>query len=139
MIVNDVAGFIGPEVFRTGEQLQRACLEDTVMAKLHGLTMGLDVCSTFHMGIAPGGARQLTAADRRARRARVPDGRRRQRRPDARLSDDVLPRTPALCAARTGRHMSTPMQKRLAELGVLDARGLPRADAESAARSTPLT
>ena len=56
MIVNDVAGFIGPEVFRTAEQLERACLEDTVMAKLHGLTMGLDVCATFHMGIAPADA-----------------------------------------------------------------------------------
>ena len=53
MIVNDVAGFIGPEVFRTGSQLMRACLEDAVMAKLHGITMGLDVCSTFHMGIPP--------------------------------------------------------------------------------------
>lgn len=53
LIVNDVAGFIGPEVFRTGGQLLRACLEDTVMAKLHGITMGLDVCSTFHMGIDP--------------------------------------------------------------------------------------
>ena len=40
MIVNDVAGFIGPEVFRTADQLLRACLEDTVMAELHGLTMG---------------------------------------------------------------------------------------------------
>ena len=40
MIVNDVAGFIGPEVFRTGEQLERACLEDIVMAKLHGLDDG---------------------------------------------------------------------------------------------------
>src|SRR6185295_400877 len=53
MIVNDVAGFIGPEVFRTGGQLVRACLEDSVMAKLHGLTMGLDICATFHMGIDP--------------------------------------------------------------------------------------
>jgi len=52
-IVNDVAGFIGPEVFRTAGQLRRACLEDVVMAKLHGLTMGLDVCATFHMGIPP--------------------------------------------------------------------------------------
>ncbi len=60
-IVNDVAGFIGPEVFRTGEQLRRACLEDVVMAKLHGLTMGLDVCSTFHMGIAPAELQALTA------------------------------------------------------------------------------
>ena len=61
MIVNDVAGFIGPEVFRAPEQLERACLEDAVMAKLHGLTMGLDVCATFHMGIAPAALRRLTA------------------------------------------------------------------------------
>jgi ethanolamine ammonia-lyase large subunit len=60
MIVNDVAGFIGPEVFRTGEQLLRACLEDTVMAKLHGITMGLDVCATFHMGIGPSELQSLT-------------------------------------------------------------------------------
>jgi ethanolamine ammonia-lyase large subunit len=60
MIVNDVAGFIGPEVFRTGEQLLRACLEDTVMAKLHGITMGLDVCATFHMGIGPAELQMLT-------------------------------------------------------------------------------
>jgi ethanolamine ammonia-lyase large subunit len=49
--VNDVAGFIGPEVFRTREQLVRCCLEDTVMGKLHGLTIGLDICSTLHMDI----------------------------------------------------------------------------------------
>jgi ethanolamine ammonia-lyase large subunit len=60
MIVNDVAGFIGPEVFRSPEQLRRACLEDTVMAKLHGLTMGLDVCATFHMGIEPATLQKLT-------------------------------------------------------------------------------
>jgi ethanolamine ammonia-lyase large subunit len=59
-IVNDVAGFIGPEVFRTSEQLERACLEDTMMAKLHGITMGLDVCATFHMGIEPVALRQVT-------------------------------------------------------------------------------
>src|SRR5215831_17632828 len=60
MIVNDVAGFIGPEVFATASQLERACLEDTAMGKLHGLTMGLDVCSTFHMGITPQELRALT-------------------------------------------------------------------------------
>jgi ethanolamine ammonia-lyase large subunit len=60
-IVNDVAGFIGPEVFAGADQLERACLEDAVMAKLHGLTMGLDVCSTFHMGVAPRTLRDLTA------------------------------------------------------------------------------
>src|SRR5262249_40501779 len=61
MIVNAVAGFIGPEVFASATQLERTCLEDTVMGKLHGLTMGLDVCSTFHMGIAPSELRALTS------------------------------------------------------------------------------
>jgi ethanolamine ammonia-lyase large subunit len=51
--VNDVAGFIGPEVFRTREQLVRCCLEDIVMGKLHGLCLGLDVCSTLHMDVSP--------------------------------------------------------------------------------------
>jgi ethanolamine ammonia-lyase large subunit len=59
-IVNDVAGFIGPEVFSTAAQLERACLEDIVMAKLHGLTMGLDVCATFHMAISPEALQQIT-------------------------------------------------------------------------------
>jgi len=50
--LNDVAGFIGPEVFRTREQLVRCCLEDIVMGKLHGLTIGLDICSTLHMDVS---------------------------------------------------------------------------------------
>src|SRR5262245_60742481 len=50
--VNDVAGFIGPEVFRTRAQLVRCCLEDIVMGKLHGLCLGLDVCSTLHMDVS---------------------------------------------------------------------------------------
>jgi ethanolamine ammonia-lyase large subunit len=49
--LNDVAGFIGPEVFKTREQLVRVCLEDIVMGKLHGLTLGLDICSTLHMPV----------------------------------------------------------------------------------------
>ncbi|HNV72135.1 MAG TPA: ethanolamine ammonia-lyase subunit EutB, partial [Candidatus Ozemobacteraceae bacterium] len=51
-ITNDVAGFIGPEVFRSREQLVRCCLEDIVMGKLHGLCIGLDICSTLHMPIS---------------------------------------------------------------------------------------
>jgi ethanolamine ammonia-lyase large subunit len=50
--VNDVAGFIGPEVFRSREQLVRCCLEDIVMGKLHGLMIGLDVCTTLHMDVS---------------------------------------------------------------------------------------
>jgi ethanolamine ammonia-lyase large subunit len=50
--VNDVAGFIGPEVFKNRAQLVRCCLEDIAMAKLHGLTIGLDICSTLHMTVS---------------------------------------------------------------------------------------
>jgi ethanolamine ammonia-lyase large subunit len=52
IIVNDVAGFIGPEVFRTREQLSRAVHEDIVMGKLHALTIGSDVCATLHMNLS---------------------------------------------------------------------------------------
>lgn len=51
VFVNDVAGFIGPEVFKTREQLVRCCLEDTLMGKLHGMCIGLDVCTTLHMDV----------------------------------------------------------------------------------------
>jgi len=51
VFLNDVAGFIGPEVFRSKEQLVRCCLEDIVMGKLHGLTIGLDICTTLHMDV----------------------------------------------------------------------------------------
>jgi ethanolamine ammonia-lyase large subunit len=50
--LNDVAGFIGPEVFRNREQLVRCCLEDIVMGKLHGLMIGLDICTTLHMDVS---------------------------------------------------------------------------------------
>ena len=44
--------FIGPEVFKSREQLVRCCLEDIAMGKLHGLTIGLDICSTLHMSVS---------------------------------------------------------------------------------------
>ena len=132
MIVNDVAGFIGPEVFRTGEQLLRACLEDTVMAKLHGLTMGLDVCSTFHMGVEPAELRRLT---RQIVELAAPA----YLMAVAGNADPMLGylttsfrEHPAL-RQQTGRQVSTPMRRRLDGLGVLDARGRPRGDAETVA------
>jgi ethanolamine ammonia-lyase large subunit len=117
-IVNDVAGFIGPEVFQTGEQLLRACLEDTVMAKLHGLTMGLDVCSTFHMGIDPPALQQLTESIvERAAPAYL--------MAVAGNADPMLGylttsfREHPRLRRRTGSQPTTAMQRRLRELGVL--------------------
>jgi ethanolamine ammonia-lyase large subunit len=122
MIVNDVAGFIGPEVFRTGEQLQRACLEDVVMARLHGLTMGLDVCATFHMGIAPADLRLLTATIvERAAPAYL--------MAVAGNADPMLGylttsfrEHPGLRRA-TGRRITSSMERRLSSLGVAKAAG----------------
>lgn len=132
MIVNDVAGFIGPEVFRTGAQLLRACLEDTLMAKLHGLTMGLDVCSTFHMGIEPAELKRLTAEIVSAAAPAYLMAVAGNADPMLGYLTTSFREHPQL-RARTGRRISTPMQRRLTELGVIDKRGLARADAESAA------
>jgi ethanolamine ammonia-lyase large subunit len=118
MIVNDVAGFIGPEVFRTVEQLERACLEDTVMAKLHGLTMGLDVCATFHMGISPAELHHVT--ERIVERAAPA-----YLMAVAGNADPMLGylttsfREHPRLRRRSGRHMTTAMRARLADLGLV--------------------
>ncbi len=121
-IVNDVAGFIGPEVFRDADQLERVCLEDVVMAKLHGLTMGLDVCATFHMGIAPQALRRLTARV-------VAHAAPAYLMSVAGNADPMLgylttsfrehPRLRSL----VGRDMTIPMRRRLTDLGVLSQDG----------------
>ncbi len=131
MIVNDVAGFIGPEVFRTGAQLLRACLEDTVMAKLHGLTMGLDVCSTFHMGIEPPELKRLTAEIVSAAAPAYLMAVAGNADPMLGYLTTSFREHPAL-RLQTKKQISTPMQRRLTELGVMDGRGFPRADVESA-------
>ncbi len=125
-IVNDVAGFIGPEVFRSPEQLERACLEDLVMAKLHGLTMGLDVCSTFHMGVEPAElARRTSSIAERGAPAYL--------MAVAGNADPMLGylttsfREHPRLRRHTGRRMTSAMEKRLAALGVLAA-DVPAAD-----------
>jgi ethanolamine ammonia-lyase large subunit len=122
MIVNDVAGFIGPEVFRTGDQLLRACLEDTMMAKLHGITMGLDVCATFHMGINPRELQRLTQqVVERAAPAYL--------MAVAGNADPMLGylttsfREHPRLRRETGRDVSSSMKKRLAALGVVTESG----------------
>jgi ethanolamine ammonia-lyase large subunit len=120
MIVNDVAGFIGPEVFRTSDQLERACLEDVVMARLHGLTMGLDVCATFHMGIAPADLRSLTA--RIVERAAPAYLMAVAGNADPMLGylTTSFREHPDLRRA-SGRRMASVMERRLASLGIADA------------------
>jgi ethanolamine ammonia-lyase large subunit len=129
-IVNDVAGFIGPEVFRTGGQLERACLEDIVMARLHGLTMGLDVCATFHMGIAPRELRHITTRiiDRAAPAYLMAV---------AGNADPMLGylttsfREHPQLRGSTGRQIAPAMHRRLEELGVLGRGGDVRSGAST--------
>lgn len=121
--VNDVAGFIGPEVFRRREQLVRCCLEDLLMGKLHGLTIGLDVCATLHMDIGPGDLdwclEQIMPASPAYLMA---------------LPTKVDPMLGYLTTgfqdhvrlrAQFGRRINAPMQAFYESLGVLDAQGAP--------------
>ncbi len=50
-MVNNVSGFIGPEILFDGKQMIRANLEDLCMAKLLGLPMGMAPCYTTHAEI----------------------------------------------------------------------------------------
>ncbi len=136
-IVNDVSGFIGPEVFRTEEQLLRACLEDIVMAKLHGLPAGLDVCSTFHMGIEPAALKRLTGLVVEKAAPAYLMAIAGNADPMLGLMTTSFREHPAY-RERTGRAVATPMLKRFTELGVVGpggglANGRPRADSLYAA------
>lgn len=131
-IVNDVSGFIGPEVFRTAEQLERVCLEDLVMGKLHGLTMGLDVGATFHMAVDPAALRRVTetvVADAAPAYLMAIAG-----NADALLGYQTTSfREHPRLRRRTGRALASPMRRRLAALGVLDAGGNPARTCETTA------
>ena len=133
VIVNDVAGFIGPEVFRNAAQLERACLEDAAMAKLHGLTMGLDVCATFHMGIAPRELRRVT--ERIVERAAPAYLMAVAGNADPMLGymTTSFREHPAL-RRRAGRRMTSAMDERLTALGALGPGSEPRPGSATVAR-----
>jgi ethanolamine ammonia-lyase large subunit len=133
MIVNDVAGFIGPEVFKDAGQLERACLEDMVMAKLHGITMGLDVCATFHMGIAPSTLARLT--ERIVARAAPAYLMAVAGKADPMLGylTTSFREHPRL-RRQLGRRMTSSMERRLTALGVLGDEGEPKPAPNTVAR-----
>jgi ethanolamine ammonia-lyase large subunit len=121
MIVNDVAGFIGPEVFRTGQQLIRTCLEDLLMGKLHGLVMGLDVCSTYHMGIAPGELDSITRSVVQAGPAYLMGVAGKSDAMLGYLTTDF--RSHPRLRNAIGKSVARPMRQRLADLGIMRADG----------------
>jgi ethanolamine ammonia-lyase large subunit len=96
-----------------------------VMAKLHGLTMGLDVCSTFHMGIAP---RELRALTRRVALNAAPAYL-------MAVAGDADPMLGYMTTAfrehphlrsHVNRRMTTAMERRLQSLGVTAGNGAAR-------------
>src|ERR1041384_7238640 len=133
MILNDVAGFIGPEVFRTGRQLLRTCLEDSMMAKLHGITMGLDVCATFHMGIAPQEFRQLTEQVVECAAPAYLMAVAGNADPMLGYLTTSFRQHPGL-RGLANRQMTSAMQQRLVALGALGPDGEPRTGVETVAR-----
>jgi len=132
MIVNDVAGFIGPEAFRSTDQLRRTCLEDSVMAKLHGLTMGLDVCSTFHMGIEPKALERLTETIAQQAAPAYLMAVAGNADPMLGYLTTSFREHPRL-RRTTGRQIATAMQQRLAALGVMSPAGAVRGDTQTTA------
>ena len=61
IVVSSLVGLNSQQAFRSGEQMLRASLESMATAKLHGLTAGLDVCTTFQSDVGPTDLRPLTA------------------------------------------------------------------------------
>lgn len=133
IIVNSVAGLNEREAFFNKQQLIRACLEKTAMARLHGLTIGLDICSSFRSGIAPTEFQQLTA---RITELACPDF----LTATAGNADPLLEHLttsfrehPRLRKA-LNRQITSAMQHRLAELGAINSQGEPAAHALTTAR-----
>lgn len=127
------AGLNGQGIFQTGEQLLRACLESIVLAKLHGLPIGLNVCSTFQLGIDHMALRQLTE--------QIAE----QSAPDflTATAGNVDPTLSCLTTSfrehprlrrQTGKQITAVMHQRLDELGAVNGGGQPAAHALTTAK-----
>lgn len=132
-IVHSTAGLNGQGIFQTKDQLLRACLESMAMAKLHGLTAGLNVCSTFQLGIDPAELQQLTAQIvEQAAPAYL-----------TAIAGSVDPLLGCLTTSfrehprlrrATGKQITSAMHQRLTELGAINANGEPAAHALTTAK-----
>lgn len=120
-------------LFHSGQQILRACLESAVMAKLHGLTVGLEICPAFELGIAPITVQQLTAQiARQAAPAYL-----------TATAGNVDPLSGALTTSfrehpqlrrANGKQITTAMRRRLDELGAINSTGESAAHALTTAR-----
>ncbi|MGH9802312.1 MAG: ethanolamine ammonia-lyase subunit EutB [Blastocatellia bacterium] len=133
MVVNSLVGLNSQQAFRSSEQMLRASLESVATAKLHGLTVGLDVCSTFQSDIEPAALRQLTAQI--AEQASPAFLNSIAGNADLLLGHltTSFREHPAL-RRLTGRQITSAMTRRLKELGVINGNGLPAAHSLTTAK-----
>ena len=133
IVVNSLVGLNSQQAFRSNEQMLRASLESVAAAKLHGLTIGLDVCATFQSGMEPLALRQLT---RRIAEQAAPVF----LNSIAGNADPLLGHLttsfrehPSL-RRLTGKQMTSAMSKRLKELNVINGNGLLSANSLTTAK-----
>ncbi len=133
IVVNSLVGLNSQQAFRSDDQMLRASLESVTAAKLHGLTIGLDVCATFQSGIGPMALRQLT---RRIAEQASPAF----LNSIAGNADPLLGHLttsfrehPAL-RRLTGKQITSAMSHRLKELGVINSNGLLSANSLTTAK-----
>lgn len=133
IVVNSLVGLNSQQAFRSGEQMFRASLESVAAAKLHGLTVGLDICAAFQSGIGPAALQQLTAQI--AEQASPAFLNSIAGNADLLLGHltTSFREHPAL-RQLTGRHITLAMSQRLKELGVINGNGLPAAHSLTTAK-----
>ncbi len=133
IVVSSLVGLNSQQAFRSGDQMLRASLESVATAKLHGLTVGLDICASFQSGIEPTALRQLTAQI--AEQASPAFLNSIAGNADLLLGHltTSFREHPAL-RRLTGKHITWAMNQRLKELGVINGNGLPAANSVTTAK-----
>jgi len=133
MIISSVVGLNDHEMFYSSSQILRTCLEKTALARLHGLNAGLDLCSRLHSGVSPVELRQLTATAAEQARPSFLAATAGNADPLFGYLTTSFREHPRLRRA-LGRQITSPMQRRLQELGATNSKGEPAAHALTTAR-----
>lgn len=133
IVVNSLVGLNSQQAFRSGEQMLRASLESAATAKLHGLTVGLDVCATFQSAIDPAALRRLTAQIAEQAAPAFLNAIAGNADPLLGHLTTSFRQHPALRIAQN-KQTTSAMHRRLRELGVINGNGQPAAHSLTTAR-----
>ncbi|MDX2041772.1 MAG: ethanolamine ammonia-lyase subunit EutB [Acidobacteriota bacterium] len=133
IVANSLVGLNSQQAFRSGEQILRASLESSATAKLHGLTIGLDVCTAFQSGIEPATLRQLTAQIAEQAAPSFLNAIAGNADPLLGHLTTSFRQHPALRIAQNKR-IASAMYRRLDELGIINGGGQPAANSLATAR-----